>query len=193
MEPGPQSLTLVAMARAGAGRGGGTAWRVPRLTARSRIRRPCWSATFADLIDCPGIDAKLADLMPASAILTVTSSHHAGAPQRWWHSLGALEVLLLERAGICQPTRVDLMRANHRVGALPRRKFRATTINAGRRVNLLCHIFRTRLRKHSAAAVPNGRVSSWSLGAAARQSGTPSLIDRHTSPFVFPYAHQREE
>jgi exopolyphosphatase/guanosine-5'-triphosphate,3'-diphosphate pyrophosphatase len=110
--------TLIAMARAARGEELG---RLSGATASAdeiaRIRRSVLECDLADRLELPGIDAKRADLMPASAILTDYILSHSGAPELVACTWALREGLLLELAGIAS-RREAIDARKHSVAAL---------------------------------------------------------------------------
>jgi len=110
--------TLVAMARASRGEELG---RLAGATASAAeiadIRRNVLECELVDRLELPGIDAKRADLMPASAILTDYILHHSGAPEIVACTWALREGLLLELAGIAS-RREAIDARKHSVAAL---------------------------------------------------------------------------
>jgi exopolyphosphatase/guanosine-5'-triphosphate,3'-diphosphate pyrophosphatase len=93
--------TLIAMARAARGEELGRLGGARASAAEiAHIRRSILECDLADRIELPGIDAKRADLMPASAILTDYILDHSGAPELVACTWALREGLLLELAGI---------------------------------------------------------------------------------------------
>ena len=76
-----------------------------------------WNAISPIALELPGIDAKRADLMPASAILTDYILHHSGAPELVACTWALREGLLLELAGIAS-RREAIDARKHSVAAL---------------------------------------------------------------------------
>jgi len=110
--------TLVAMARAGRGEelgrlGGATA----SADEIAQIRRRVVECDLADRLELPGMDAKRADLMPASAILTDYILRHSGAPELVACTWALREGLLLELAGLAS-RREAIDARKHSVAAL---------------------------------------------------------------------------
>jgi exopolyphosphatase/guanosine-5'-triphosphate,3'-diphosphate pyrophosphatase len=110
--------TLVAMARAARGEElGRLAGATASAAEIAEIRRNVLDCDLADRLELPGIDAKRADLMPASAILTDYILHHSGAPEIVACTWALREGLLLELAGIAN-RREAIDARKHSVGAL---------------------------------------------------------------------------
>src|SRR4029077_12509543 len=89
--------TLVAMARAARGEELGRLSGASASAAEiAHVRRSVLECELADRIELPGIDAKRADLMPASAILTDYILDHSGAPELVACTCALREGLLLD-------------------------------------------------------------------------------------------------
>ncbi len=110
--------TLIAMARAARGEELG---RLSGATATAdeiaQVRKRVLECELSDRIELPGIDAKRADLMPASAILTDYILRHSGAPQLVACTWALREGLLLELAGIAS-RRESIDARKHSIAAL---------------------------------------------------------------------------
>jgi exopolyphosphatase / guanosine-5'-triphosphate,3'-diphosphate pyrophosphatase len=110
--------TLVAMARAARGEELGRLAGASASAAEiAHVRRSILGCDLADRLELPGIDAKRADLMPASAILTDYILHHSGAPELVACTWALREGLLLELAGIAS-RREAIEARKHSVAAL---------------------------------------------------------------------------
>ncbi|HVN28142.1 MAG TPA: Ppx/GppA phosphatase family protein [Candidatus Binataceae bacterium] len=110
--------TLVAMARATRGEELGRLSGASASAAEiAEIRRNILDCDLTDRIDLPGMDAKRADLMPASAILTDYILHHSAAPEIVACTWALREGLLLEMAGIAG-RRESIDARKHSVAAL---------------------------------------------------------------------------
>ncbi len=113
--------TLVAMARAARGEelgrlGGATA----SAEEIAQVRKRILECDLSDRLELPGIDAKRADLMPASAILTDYILHHSGAPELVACTWALREGLLLELAGIASH-REAIDARKHSIAALAKK------------------------------------------------------------------------
>jgi exopolyphosphatase/guanosine-5'-triphosphate,3'-diphosphate pyrophosphatase len=110
--------TLVAMARAARGEElGRLAGATASAAEIAHVRRRVLECDLADRLELPGIDAKRADLMPASAILTDHILRHSGAPELVACTWALREGLLLELAGIAS-RREAIDARKHSVAAL---------------------------------------------------------------------------
>ncbi len=110
--------TLVALARAARGE------ELGRLSGASasageigQIRRRILECNLSDRLEIPGMDAKRADLMPASAIVTDYILRQSGAPELVACTWALREGLLLELAGLAS-RREAIDARRHSVAAL---------------------------------------------------------------------------
>lgn len=110
--------TMIAMARAARGEELG---RLSGATASAdeiaQVRKRVVECDLSDRLELPGMDAKRADLMPASAMLTDYILRHSGAPELVACTWALREGLLLELAGIAS-RRESIDARKHSIAAL---------------------------------------------------------------------------